>query len=126
MDEAASYANRVLQMEVPRHRPYALYTLGLVHQRQGRPDYAAVAFDDGIRTARANGDRFIEAYLHRLDGRLRMEQGDRAAGRAALEAAIALFADMGIAYEAGATRDEMARFFGEPAAIEQPSEVALD
>ena len=107
LDEAADYANRVLVMESPRQRPYALYTLGLVHQRRGRPEYAAVAFADGISAARNNHDRFIEAYLHRLDGRLRLEQGDAAGGRAALQAALSLFAEMGIAYEADATREEL-------------------
>ena len=125
IDEAATYANRVLQMEVPRHRPYALYTLGLVHQRRGRPDLAAVAFADGIRTARANGDRFIEAYLHRLDGRLRVEQGDVATGRVALEEAIGLFAAMGVSYEADATRDELARIDGATVKAEQSVD-ALD
>lgn len=106
-EEATVYAHRLLTMEVPRWRPYALYTLGLVHQRQGRPEHAAVSFADGIRTAQNNHDRFIEAYLHRLDGRLRLEQGDAAAGRAALETALAMFAEMGIEREAGATREEL-------------------
>lgn len=112
LDEAAAYANRALVMESPRQRPYALYTLGLVHQRQGRPEHAAVAFADGISTARNNHDRFIEAYLHRLDGRLRLEQGDPAAARAALETALGLFEEMGISYEADVTRGELVGVVG--------------
>lgn len=107
LDEATAYAHRVLQMENPRHRPYALYTLGLIHQRQGRPDHAAAAFADGIRTAQSNRDRFIEAYLHRLDGRLRLAQGDTAGGQAALETALMMFVEMGIEGEAEATREEL-------------------
>ncbi len=47
------------------------------------------------------------AYLHRLDGRLRLEQGDPAGGRAALQSALGLFAEMGITYEADITRGEL-------------------
>ena len=107
LDEAAAYANRVLVMEEPRLRPYALYTLGLVHQRQGRPEYAASAYSDGIRTAQHNGDRFIEAYLHRLFGRLHIEEGDWQSGQVEMDTALSMFADMGIEFEVESTRNEL-------------------
>ena len=91
LDEAMSHAQRVLQLENPRSRPYALYTLGLIHQRQGRADYAMVAFEDGLRVAQRNGDRYIEAFLQRNIGRLHRQEGREQAAAAALDAALALF-----------------------------------
>lgn len=106
-DDALVYANRVLQLESPRQQPYALYTIGLVHQRQGRAAFAEVAFSDGISIARANEDRFIEAYLHRNRGRLWAEAGDFSTAREALATALDQFDAMGIAHEAAATRAEL-------------------
>lgn len=107
-DDALVYANRVLQLESPRQHPYALYTLGLIHQRQGRAVFADKAFSDGIRIAQANEDRFIEAYLQRNRGRLWAEQGDAPAARAGLATALDQFKAMGIPTEAEVTRAELA------------------
>lgn len=106
LDEAASHAQRVLQLENPRSRPYALYTLGLIHQRQGRVEYAAVAFEDGLRVARRNGDAYIEAFLQRNIGRLHRQEGHAEAAVAALDAAVDLFRRMSLAAEAAATEAE--------------------
>ena len=108
LDEAMAHAQRVLQLENPRSRPYALYTLGLVHQRQGRADYAAVAFEDGLRVAQRNGDTYIQAFLQRNLGRLHNEQGQAAAAAAALGAALALFRRMNIVVEIAQTEREVA------------------
>jgi tetratricopeptide (TPR) repeat protein len=107
-EEAVQYAFRVLNQEVPLYRPYALYTLGLARQRQGQEGAAAQAFAEGIAVARRNEDRFIEAYLQRNAGRLLAAQGDKAAARAALSAAQALFTTMNIAHEVAATEDDLA------------------
>ena len=103
LDEAMGHAQRVLQLENPRSRPYALYTLGLIHQRQGRAEYASVAFEDGLRVARRNEDTYIEAFLQRNLGRLHRQEGREEAAVAALDAALALFRRMNLAAEATVT-----------------------
>jgi len=107
LDEAAAHAHRVLQLENPRSRPYALYTLGLVHQRQTRVTYAQTSFDEGIRVAQRNGDRYIEAYLLRSLGRLRRDQAEYAAAAEALSAALALFRRMKIVLEITQTEEDL-------------------
>lgn len=107
IDRALDHAYRVLNGESPRFRPYALYTIGLAHQRQGRADFAFESFRQGIGIAHGNQDKFIEAYLHRNLGRLHAEQGQAAEAGEALATALALFREMGIAHEAAATEEEV-------------------
>ncbi len=108
LEKATQYAQRVLHMELPRSRPYALYTLGLVHQRQERFEYAAVSFREGIQVSQDNGDRFIEAYLQRLLGRLLLKQKQNAESRQTLEIAQSLFKAMGIDREVEITQSDLA------------------
>lgn len=105
---AIEYAERVLEVDMPLYRPYAYYTLGLAHQRQGDPVQASEAFDNGLSAAHTNRDRFIEAYLLRNVGRLHIEQGDPAAAREPISAALALFREMGISHEIEATEADLA------------------
>ncbi len=107
LDEALRYAQRVLQLENQRSRPYGLYTLGLIHQRQERPDYAVVAFEDGLRVAGQNGDLYIEAFLRRNMGRLLRETGRAGEAAAALSAALDLFQRMNLAIEIETTAGEL-------------------
>ena len=107
LDKALTHAQRVLQLGNPYSRPYALYTLGLVHQRQGRPEYAAAAFEDGLRVARRNRDVYIEAFLQRNLGRLHRAQGRSEEAAAALSLALDLFRRMKIASEIAATESEL-------------------
>jgi len=107
LDEALRFAQRVLQLENQRSRPYALYSLGLIHQRQGRPDYAAIAFEDGLRVAQQNGDLYIEAFLRRNVGRLLSKTGRAGEAVAALNAALHLFQRMNLAIEIEATAGEL-------------------
>lgn len=107
VDEALSHAQRVLQLENPRSRPYALYTLGLIHQRQGRAEYAAASFEDGLRVARRNGDAYIEAFLQRNLGRLLRQEGRADAAAAALDAALDLFRRMNLSDEIARTEAEL-------------------
>lgn len=103
LDRARRYALRVLQLEIPRSRPYALYTLGHVHDREDHAAYAEVSFSEGIAVAQANDDLFIQAYLERALGRLLLGQGREAEGQARLEAALRLFGEMGLQHEAAET-----------------------
>lgn len=107
LDAALDHAQRVLRLENPRSRPYALYTLGLIHQRQGRPGYAATAFEDGLRVAQQNGDVYIEAFLERNLGRLHSQEGRGEAAATALNAALALFRRMNLTVEVDATAADL-------------------
>lgn len=97
--EAKAMTFRILRMEIAPDRPYALYTLGHVHDREGNPAHAVTSFREGIQVARANGDPFIEAYLHRALGVLLTRDGPAPEGREHLEAALKLFTEMGLAHE---------------------------
>ncbi len=70
LDKAKEMAFKALRLEIPNARPYALYTLGHIHDRESNPAHAVVAFTEGIEVARANSDPFIEAYLQRALGAL--------------------------------------------------------
>jgi tetratricopeptide (TPR) repeat protein len=120
LDEAMSHAQRVLQLENPHSRPYALYTLGLIHQRQGRAEYAAAAFEDGLRVARRNSDTYIEAFLQRNLGRLHRQEGRAMAAAAALAAALDLFRRMNLAAEVATTEAELLLPPSEAAGDEPP------
>ncbi len=99
LDKAKELAFKALQMEIPKARPYALYTLGHIHDRQGNPAHAETSFAEGIATALANGDPFIEAYLERALGAMLARGGRMADGAAHLEAALKLFREMGLQHE---------------------------
>jgi tetratricopeptide (TPR) repeat protein len=80
LDKAKEYAFRVLQLENPRSRPYALYTLGHVHRKQEALENAETCFKEGIQVSKQNEDIFIEAYLQRALGQLyrRLQYHNRA------------------------------------------------
>lgn len=103
--KAKQYAFRVLQMEIPRSRPYACHTLGLIHQKEGDPIAAETVFLDGIKTAQMNEDPFIEAYLQRNLGRLYLAGRRQVKALPCLETAVALFSRMGLEHEVEATKE---------------------
>jgi tetratricopeptide (TPR) repeat protein len=104
LDQAKEMAFRALRMENPNARPYALYTLGHIHDREGNPAHATVSFNEGIEVARANGDPFIEAYLQRALGALQSRNGQGVEGAEHLEAALSLFTEMGLEHEIAETK----------------------
>ncbi len=61
-DDARQYALLALQQEEPLAQPYALYTLGLLAQRNGQMAEATKLLHDCQQIAQRNEDRFIEAY----------------------------------------------------------------
>ena len=102
-EQARAYAMKVIQLEIPRSQPYAYYTLGLVHQREGNVDHAETVFKDGIAIARQNEDDYIRAHLSRNLGKLfRQLQRDKEA-HAALQASLTLFRQIGLQAEVEAT-----------------------
>ncbi|NIP26052.1 MAG: hypothetical protein GWO38_20090 [Phycisphaerae bacterium] len=99
IEKAKSYVHRVLQLEVARSRPYALYTLGLIHQYEDNLTHAETAFLEGIRTAQDNTDPFIEAYLQRALGKMYLHFHEKDKSKAPLESAVQLFKKMGLESE---------------------------
>lgn len=99
LDKAKEMAFKAMRMEDSKSRPYALYTLGHIHDREGNREHAGAAFTEGIAIARANSDPFIEAYLERAFGQLLVRHEATDEGREHLEAALNLFNQMGLTHE---------------------------
>lgn len=104
LDKARAYAFSVLNMEEMATRPYACYTLGLIHERQAAPALAEATFQEGCAIAHRNGDRFVLAYLQRALGQLYVRQGQLEAGHAQLAEAEQHFRAMQMITEADETR----------------------
>lgn len=103
LDKARAMVFRVMRIEYAPSQPYALYTLGHIHDREGHPDHAATSFSEGIEIARANEDPFIEAYLQRALGALLARQQRKEEAATHLAAAAGLFTEMGLAGEVAET-----------------------
>lgn len=103
LEKAKEMAFKALRMEIPTARPYALYTLGHIHNREGNPHHAATSFKEGIEISRANGDPFIEAYLERALGALLVRDDKAAEGVEHLESARKLFTEMKLEHELSET-----------------------
>lgn len=101
--EAKTAAFTVLRLEEPHAHPYALYTLGLVHEQEGEPANAQACFQRGIDIAQQNGDKFIEAYLQRVLGQLFVRRGDEEAAQDVWQTAVFLFTHMNLDHEVAAT-----------------------
>jgi tetratricopeptide (TPR) repeat protein len=100
IEKAKAYVHRVLQLEYPRSRPNALYTMGLVHQHEQDFTRAEASFQEGIQVAQQNSDRFLEAYLQRALGKLYLHLQEYDKGKVSLEMAMRLFEHMGLDREA--------------------------
>lgn len=107
--QAKAMAFAVLQLEDPYSHPYALYTLGLIHQHEQAMDNARESFRRGITVAQQNGDKFIEAYLQRGLGVLYRSCQQPDPARSSLEIAQRLFAEMQLAAEVERTEAEIVR-----------------
>ncbi|MEM7111420.1 MAG: hypothetical protein AAF614_03250 [Chloroflexota bacterium] len=103
IEKAKEMAFAVLHLEDQYTHPYALYTLGLVHQHEGAWQNAAESFQRGIVVAQQNADKFIEAYLHRALGKLCQTQGREQLATRSLQTALAYFSEMGLTHEANET-----------------------
>lgn len=105
--QAKTMAFAVLQLEDPYSHPYALYTLGLIHQHEQAPANAQESFRRGITIAQQSGDTFIEAYLQRALGTLYRHQQQPKPAQASLETARTLFANMQLTAEVERTEAEL-------------------
>lgn len=102
LSRARWFANRVFQDEQTSEFPHAAYTLGLIHRQENNDLLAIHVFNEGIRVANQNEDKFMAAYLYRELGKLYAAQSNPAA-QPTLSQARQLFAAMGLAEEAGQT-----------------------
>lgn len=104
-EKALRYAQKALHTEDASSFPYAQYTIGLVHQKQGRFEKAASAFEAGIDVAQSKRDTYIEAFLIRCAGTLQSTQGHVKGATDNLQRALQLFQEMGIEHEAQRTME---------------------
>lgn len=99
IDEAEKYAYEAIQSENPTIQPYAIYTLGQVHAARQKFDLAESAFSRGISLAQQIGDKFIEAYLYRVCGKMLLESKDVEKAKARFTEAIKLFSELNLKHE---------------------------
>lgn len=102
LSRARWFANRVFQDEQTSEFPHAAYTLGLIYRQEQNDTLAIHVFNEGIRVANQNEDKFMAAYLYRELGKLYAAQANPAA-QPNLSQARQLFAVMGLAEEAEQT-----------------------
>ena len=110
--QAERYARQVLAQEEPNAFPYALYTLGGVFERQNAHHKAAAYFGEAIQIAQRNADPFIEAYAWRSLGHAQGRLGHNDDSIAAFERSLALFEQLQLVDEVGATRQMMPEMAG--------------
>ncbi len=99
LDKAKEMVFKVLRLEDASNRPYALYTLGHIHDLEGNTAHATTSFREGVELARANGDPFIEAYLRRAFGTLLTRDTPSVEGLEQLTTALEMFTEMGLMHE---------------------------
>lgn len=101
-DAAVRFAELVIAQEETQFVPYGLYTLAEVRAALGDASAASALLHDGLKLARQNHDRYIEAYLLRKQGAVLTVLGEQAAANAQLARAAELFEQMGMHSEAAA------------------------
>jgi tetratricopeptide (TPR) repeat protein len=94
LDAAEHYADVAIGSEEPSATPYALFTIGMVRQKQGRLEQAAQALRDAIKVAQQNGDRFAEAPAWRGLGQVHRAESRHGDAAAAFAEALALYREL--------------------------------
>lgn len=89
--KAKDYAYKAIHSENRRVQPYALYTLGQIHYKNGDMASALRSFNVGIEQAERNQDEFILAYLKKLFGEILLKEANREDGFPMLISASILF-----------------------------------
>lgn len=86
-----------------------LMNLGNLKREAGEFEAAGALIDEGAALIERAGDRYWQAVAARYRGWLARDRGDRAAAERWLTEAAAIYADVGAAVDADATRAERAR-----------------
>lgn len=111
LEQAEAYAHRVLESEERHPLPYALYTLGRIHESREQWDHASYSYAESKRLAVENQDRFMEAYARRALGRIVCELdqnwGEQHSGQKELRTALTLFQELGIKGEVAETERQI-------------------
>lgn len=108
LEQAATYAHQVLDSEERQPLPYALFTLGRLHQQRAQWAHARHSFAESVRVAEENDDKFMAAYARRALGVVLRELGQGETGEAELAQALVLFRALEIPGEI----EETARLIG--------------
>lgn len=103
LHQAEQYAHVVLDSEERQPLPYALFTLGRIHEHNQAWQHARHSFVESLRVAIENEDRFMEAYARRALGVVLQAMGEGDAARRALEEALVLFQALAIEGEVAET-----------------------
>ena len=98
---AEHFAHQVLDSEERQPLPYALFTLGRIHQQRMQWEHAHHSFAESVRHAQENEDRFMEAYARRALGVVMLKMD--LMGHIELEQALALFEELEIRAEIAET-----------------------
>ncbi len=98
---AQRYAQESAAQEEPQFIPYALHTLSLIQQHQGKPAAAETLLREAAALAQQNEDPFMEAYAERTLGQLLRDRGE--SSQAHLQRALALFQRLGVDAEIAET-----------------------
>jgi tetratricopeptide (TPR) repeat protein len=102
LDDAERHAMQALQQEEDTSRPHALIVLGMAQRERGQPAQAAATLRMAVETAQGIEDKLAEANAWRELG-LALKGLDVPASRDALDHALALFNELGLANEANST-----------------------
>ena len=94
--EAERYAHQVLAEEEPHSHPYALFTLGRVHQANGRWTDAEAVLQQARRLAEINEDRYLLAYCWEEIGKVQRAGAAHDTALVSFSQALALFQDLQI------------------------------
>jgi tetratricopeptide (TPR) repeat protein len=87
---------------------WALRIYGMIEARHGNHDLASAAYQEGVQRARAMPCPYGEGQLLRAHGLLDRQQGNQAAARAKISAALAIAETLGADKEAGSLREALA------------------
>ena len=106
LDEAERYATQCLSQEEVAVQPYAITVMGMVQRARGQAPASQTTLQAAIANAQQIEDRYAEACAWRELGRTLFALADAVEARAAFDAAIRLFEEMGLANEVTKTRAE--------------------
>lgn len=100
---AQQFAEEVVQLNEPTTMPYALFTLGSVHERQQEWESSQRRFAESLKLAEKNEDTYLVACAQRALAKGYQQHGLLAEAQRAFSRALALFEQLELANEVAET-----------------------